>query len=67
MMNGVGTMIDYWNIYNGKTPRELNPYRLRLGDLVMAPDGTIGHLHKCALKWGMLDGSEYQLIDLRPA
>ncbi|MEM9213906.1 MAG: hypothetical protein AAGD25_06120 [Cyanobacteria bacterium P01_F01_bin.150] len=60
-------MIDYWNLYDGKTPRELNPYRLQLGDMVIAPDGTIGRLHERALKWGMLEDCEYyQLADLRP-
>lgn len=59
-------MIDRWEIYDGKTPRQLNPYRLKPGDLVIAPDGTIGRLHEKALKWGILKGCEYQLADLRP-
>ena len=64
-------MITYWNLdrnlYNGKTLRQLNPHHLKRGDLVLAPDGNIGRLQKLGFKWGELEESEYELVDLRPA
>ncbi|NET09874.1 MAG: hypothetical protein F6K09_26305 [Merismopedia sp. SIO2A8] len=62
-------MIDYWGLYNGKSHKELNPYNLRRGDFVIAPDGTTGRLDSLGFKWGFLEGSDrscYALVDLRP-
>ncbi|NEQ99576.1 MAG: hypothetical protein F6K30_23210 [Cyanothece sp. SIO2G6] len=62
-------MFDYWNLYNGKTHREMNPHNLRRGDLVIAPDGTTGRLDQLGFKWGFLEGSDrpyYALAELRP-
>ncbi|GEM_PF-6223458 len=62
-------MVDQWGIYNGKTREELNPFSLREGDWVIAPDGAIGKLERPGFKWGFLQGSNrpYALTDLRPA
>ena len=64
-------MIRYWdldsNLYDGKTLRQLNPHHLKMGDLVLAPDGNIGRLQKLGFKWGALEESQYELVDLRPA
>ncbi|MEB3229455.1 MAG: hypothetical protein VKJ64_00485 [Leptolyngbyaceae bacterium] len=61
-------MIDYWDLYDGKTHREMNPYNLRRGDLVIAPDGTTGRLAQLGFKWGSLQGWDcpYALTELRP-
>ncbi|MGJ3246154.1 MAG: hypothetical protein ACFE0I_08775 [Elainellaceae cyanobacterium] len=62
-------MDDRWGIYNGKSRDELNPYRLRCGDLVIAPDGQFGKLDRPGFKWGYLEGCDrpYALVDLKPA
>ncbi|MEB3211150.1 MAG: hypothetical protein VKL39_07335 [Leptolyngbyaceae bacterium] len=62
-------IIDYWGLYNGKTRQELNPHGLRGGDLVVAPDGTVGRLDRPGFKWGFLEGCDrpYPLSQLRPA
>jgi hypothetical protein len=63
-------MQDYWGIgiYNGKSRAELNPYHLRRGDWVIAPDGNLGRLNQPGFKWGYLEGCDrpYSLQELRP-
>lgn len=62
-------MVDYWGLYDGKTREEMNPLGLRWGDLVVAPDGTVGRLDRPGFKWGFLEGCDraYPLDELRPA
>ena len=62
-------MMDFWGLYGGKTPKQLNPHQLREGDLVVTPDGTQGRLGRPGFKWGYLEGRDwsfYPLTELRP-
>lgn len=60
-------MDDLWGIYEGKSWSELNPHRLRWGDVVMAPDGKQGRLDHSGFKWGYLEGHDhpYPLVELQ--
>lgn len=61
-------MVDYWGLYDGKSREEMNPHQLKWGDLVVAPDGTVGRLDQPGFKWGFLKGHRgaYLLSQLCP-